>query len=102
MSAIPLQETADRLANEVAHLSAKLSERAAWSAKLTAEHTNISNQAASEALVAAEQAESETAAFLSAARTLREECSSLLDLREAVKVLLKSVASLEEEATKLC
>lgn len=101
MEATFIKETADRLAKEVAHLSAMLSDRAAWSANLTAEHTKLSNQAASEALAAVEQAGSETALFLASASKLREECSALYDLRVAVKNLLSSVALLEAEASKL-
>lgn len=96
-----MEETADCLAKEVAQLSAMLADRAAWSASVTADYTCVSKRAASEALTAVRRAEIETAEFLTAAKKLREECSSLYNLRDYVKHLLSSVALLEVEARKV-
>jgi alkyl sulfatase BDS1-like metallo-beta-lactamase superfamily hydrolase len=96
-----LDDAADTLAKEVALRGAALSDRIAWSARITAEYTTVTNDAASDVLAAVHRTEHQTTDFLAAAEELREECPLLFELSDAVKRLLASVAHLEAQVDKL-
>lgn len=96
----PLEAATERLADEVAALSASLAQRAAWSASITAEHAVAMGGAADEALAAVAGAREQTRGFLDSARVLAEEFPALYELQDATKRVLGVLTSLEARVDK--
>lgn len=96
-----LEAASDRIAAEIAQLSAALSDRCAWSAAVGADHTSIVANAAQEAFQALERAERETENFVKFAEELRTELRTLGDLEVAVRRILQAIEVLEARAAEV-